>query len=339
VLNSVTGDVERVSRIYQMHANVKTSVDVAYAGDIVALAGTKNSKTGHTLCDTTHVVVLESMNFPEPVISVAIEPKTQTDYDRIGFALSSLAEEDPTFIVKSDAELGQTIISGMGELHLDIKIDLLKTEHNIDVNKGAPKVAYKEGLKKTVKHRELLSKQTGGKGKFADIQFEIGPCDDDAEGLQFINEISGGAIPKEYIASIEKGFRSSIGNGLYGYPIRAMKVRLFDGDYHDVDSDAYSFELCAMEAFRNVLKNCEPYLLEPVMSARVITPETYTGAVISDLNKRNGIISELSDKGSLKYIQVNVPVAKMFGYMTDLRTITSGRGDFTMVFSHYQKAG
>lgn len=339
VLNSVTGETERISRIYQMHANVKTSVDVAYAGDIVALAGTKKSKTGHTLCDVKHAVVLESMNFPDPVISVAIEPKTQTDYDKIGFALASLAEEDPTFIVKSDAELGQTIISGMGELHLDIKIDLLKTEHNIEVNKGAPKVAYKEALKKTVKHRELLSKQTGGKGKFADIQFEIGPCDDDAEGLQFINEISGGVIPKEYIASIEKGFGNSIGNGLYGYPIRAMKVRLFDGDYHDVDSDAYSFELCAMEAFRNVLKSCEPYLLEPVMSARVITPEIYTGAVISDLNKRNGIISELSDKGALKYIHVNVPVAKMFGYMTDLRTITSGRGDFTMVFSHYQKAG
>jgi elongation factor G len=338
VLNSVTGETERVSRIYQMHANLKKNVDVAYAGEIVAIAGVKNSKTGHTLCTTDTMVVLESMNFPEPVISLAIEPKTQVDYDKIAFALARLTDEDPTFIVKSDAELGQTIISGMGELHLDIKIDLLKTDYGVEVNKGIPNVAYKECLRNTVKHRESLSKQNGGKGSFADIQFEIGPGDADVHGLQFINEINGGVIPKEFIPSIEKGFRNCMSNGLQGYPIQSMKVRLFDGKFHSVDSDAYSFELCAQEAFRNVLKSCEPYLLEPIMLARIITPEIYTGAVVSDLNKRNGIISELNDKNNLKYIHANVPVSKMFGYMTDLRTITSGRGNFTMVFSHYQKA-
>jgi elongation factor G len=338
ILNSTTGEVERISRIYQMHANLKKSVEIAYAGDIIAIVGLKNSKTGNTLCDLNNVVVLESMNFPEPVISIAIEPKTQVDYDRIAIALSKLMEEDPTFLVKSDAELGQTIISGMGELHLDIKIDLLKTEYNVEVNKGIPKVAYKERLGHTIRHREVLAKQTGGKGKFADIQFEIGPGDEGVEGLQFINDISGGAIPKEFIPSIEKGFRNCIHNGLYGYPIQSLKVRLVDGRFHPVDSDSYSFELCALEAFRNVLASCKPYLLEPIMSARIVIPEIYTGGVVSDLSKRNGIISELSDKGVLKYIQVNVPISKMFGYMTDLRTITSGRGDYTMVFSHYEKA-
>jgi elongation factor G len=339
VLNSVSGETERIARIYQMHADERKNVDVAYAGDIVAVSGTRHSKTGHTLCSEEQVVVFEAMNFPDPVISVAIEPKTQGDYDRIALALAKLVEEDPTFIVRNDAELGQTIISGMGELHLDIKIDLLKTDHNVEVRKGKPKVAYKERLKNTVKHRELMSKQNGGKGKYADIQFEIGPGDEGAEGLQFINEISGGAIPKEFIPSIEKGFRNSMSTGKYGYPIQSVKVRLFDGSTHDVDSDAYSFELCAQDAFRNVLEKCEPYLLEPVMSARIITPELYTGAVISDLNRRQGVISDLGDRGTLKYIQANVPVAQMFGYMTDLRTITSGRGNFNMSFSHYQKAG
>lgn len=338
ILNSVTGEVERISRIYQMHANIKKNVDVAYAGDIVAVVGLKNSKTGHTLCDTENQVILESMNFPDPVISLAIEPKTQLDYDRIAIALSKLTDEDPTFIVKSDSELGQTIISGMGELHLEVKIELLRTDYNVEVNKGQPKVAYKERLKNTITHREVLSKQTGGRGKFADIQFEIGPADDGVEGLQFINEISGGVIPREFIPSIEKGFKNCISNGLHGYPIQSMKVRLFDGSFHSVDSDSYSFELCAQDAFRSVLESCKPYLLEPIMSARVVTPEVYTGGVVSDLSKRHGIISELSDKGSLKYIQVNVPISRMFGYMTDLRTITSGRGDYSMVFSHYEKA-
>lgn len=338
VLNPSSGETERISRIYQMHANVKKAVDVAYAGDIVAVVGTKDSKTGHTLCDLHHPVELEAMHFPDPVISVAIEPKTQADYDKIAFALSRLAEEDPTFVVRSDAELGQTIISGMGELHLDIKIDLLKTDHHVEVSKGIPKVAYKERLQDTVKHRELFSKQNGGKGKFAEIHFEIGPGDEGVEGLQFVNDISGGVVPKEYIPAVEKGFRNCLNDGLHGYPIQSLKVRLFHGNYHPVDSDAYSFELCAQEGFRRSLENCHPYLLEPVMSAQVITPDVYTGAVVSDLNKRHGIISGLNDKEGLKYIQVDVPIAKMFGYMTDLRTITAGRGNFTMSFSHYQKA-
>lgn len=338
VLNAVTGETERISRIYQMHANAKTSVDVAYAGDIVAVVGTKESKTGHTLCDVHHPVVLESMNFPDPVISVAIEPKTQADYDKIAFALSKLAEEDPTFLVKSDAELGQTIISGMGELHLDIKIDLLKTDHGVEVSKGVPKVAYKERLRNTVKHREQFIKQNGGNGKYAVIHFEIGPGDEGQEGLEFINDISGGVIPKEFIPAVEKGFKACLNEGSHGYPIQSMKVRLFDGAYHAEDSDAYSFELCAREGFRHALVNCQSYLLEPVMAAQVITPDAYTGAVVSDLNKRHGIISGLNDKDGAKYIEVNVPISNMFGYMTDLRTITCGRGNFSMAFSHYQKA-
>ena len=338
VLNAITGESERISRIYQMHANAKNSVDVAYAGDIVAVVGTKESKTGHTLCDVRHPEVLESMNFPDPVISVAIEPKTQADYEKIAFALSRLAEEDPTFLVKSDAELGQTIISGMGELHLDIKIDLLKTDHGVEVRKGTPKVAYKERLANTATHSERFIKQTGGSGKYAVIHFEMGPGDEGREGLEFINDISGGVIPKEFIPSVEKGFRACLNEGLHGYPIQSMKIRLFDGAFHAKDSDAYSFELCAQEGFRHALANCEPYLLEPVMSAQVITPDAYTGAVVSDLNKRHGIISGLNDKDGMKYIQVDVPIAKMFGYMTDLRTITAGRGNFSMAFSHYRKA-
>lgn len=338
VLNAVTGETERISRIYQMHANAKKPVEVAYAGDIVAVVGTKESKTGHTLCDVTHPVVLESMNFPDPVISVAIEPKTQADYDKIAFALSRLTEEDPTFLVKSDAELGQTIISGMGELHLDIKIDLLKTDHGVEVSKGVPKVAYKERLRNTVTHVEKFIKQNGGNGKFAVIEFEMGPGDEGQEGLQFINGITGGVVPKEFIPAVEKGFRNCLSDGAHGYPIQSMKVRLFGGSYHAEDSDAYSFELCAQEGFRHALAACQSYLLEPVMSAQVITPDAYTGAVISDLNKRHGIISGLHDKDGLKYIEVGVPIARMFGYMTDLRTITCGRGNFSMAFSHYQKA-
>jgi elongation factor G len=335
IMNSNTGDSERISRIYQMHAITKKSVDVAYAGDIVAVVGLKSSKTGHTLCDSNNPVVLDSMNFPDPVISVAIEPKTQVDYDKIAMALSKLVEEDPTFIVKTDS--GQTIISGMGELHLEVKIELLRTDYNVEVNKGIPKVAYKERLQNVIKHREVLSKQTGGRGKFADIQFEIGPGDDGIEGLQFVNEISGGTIPKEFVPAIEKGFKNCLINGKFGYPIQSMKIRLFDGSFHAVDSDAYSFELCAMDAFRSVLEKCNPCLLEPIMDARVVTPETYTGGVVSDLSKRHGMITELEDKGVVKYIHAKVPISKMFGYMTDLRTITSGRGDYTMVFSHYEK--
>jgi elongation factor G len=270
VLNAVTGDTERIGAVYQMHANTKAAVSSAQAGDIVAVSGLKDSKTGHTLCHPQHPVLLEAMNFPEPVIAVAIEPKTQNDYVKLGYALARLAEEDPTFIVKSDAELGQTLISGMGELHLDIKIDLLKTDYQVEVNKGTPKVAYKEGLSKTVLHREILKKQNGGSGSFADIQFEIGPADETTEGLQFINEISGGSIPKEFIPAVEKGFKNCMGKGKQGYPLQNMKVRLLDGSFHSEDSDAFSFELCAQEAFRNVLEACKPYLLEPMMSARMI---------------------------------------------------------------------
>ena len=335
VLNSITGETERVSRIYQMHSDSKRIVDVAYAGDIVAIVGLKNPKTGRTICDVKHPVVLESMNFPDPVISIAIEPKTQVDYEKISMALSKLTDEDPTFTVKSIE--GQTIISGMGELHLEVKVELLRTEHNVNVTKGIPKVSFKEKLQKSVIHNEVLSKQTGGRGKFANIHVEVGPADDGVEGLQFVNEIVGGAIPKEYIPSIEKGFRNCMTNGKFGYPIQSMKVRLFDGSIHSVDSDSMSFEICAIEAFRSVLDGCAPCLLEPIMSARVIVPEEYTGGVVGDLNRRMAIISELNDRGKFKYIQANVPISKMFGYMTDLRTITSGRGDYTMSFSHYEK--
>jgi elongation factor G len=336
VLNSTTGEKERISRIYQMHSNVKNNIDSASAGDIVAIVGLKSPITGHTLCDINNPVVLESMNFPDPVISVSIEPKTQDDYNKISMALSKLTEEDPTFIVRN-SDLGQTIISGMGELHLDVKIELLRSEYGVEVNKGKPKVAYKERLLNTITHQEVLSKQTGGRGKFADIKFEIGPADDGIEGIQFINEIVGGAIPREFIPSIEKGFKNSINNGKFGYPIQSMKIRLVDGGFHAVDSDSYSFELCAMEAFRNTLDKCGTYLIEPIMETTVITPEDYIGGVMSDLNRRHGIISGLVDKSNLKYIQVNVPISRMFGYMTDLRTITSGRGDFNWNFSHYEK--
>lgn len=334
VLNTSSGETERISRIYQMHAQNKNSVDTALAGDIVAIVGL-SGKTGDTICDPKHPVQLESMNFPDPVISIAIEPKTKADLEKISMALSKLVEEDPTLIIKNIE--GQTVISGMGELHLDIIVDRLKTEFNIEVNKGIPKVAHKERLQKSVIHRETLSKQTGGRGKFADIEFEIGPADEGVEGLQFINEISGGSIPKEYIPSIEKGFRSSMINGKYGYPVQSMKVRLFDGSFHNVDSDSYSFELVAKDAYRSILELCDVCLLEPIMLANIVTPDEYVGGVVSDLSRRKGIISDIDTKGNVKYISGKVRISKMFGYMTDLRSITSGRGDFSMVFSDYEK--
>lgn len=338
VLNSTTGDHERISRVYQMHAQHKKDVGVAVAGDIVAIVGTKNVKTGHTICDVNHPVELMSMNFPDPVISIAIEPKTQNDYDKMSVAISRLMEEDPTLIMKSDSELGQTIISGMGELHLEVIIDRMKTEFGVEVTKGIPKVAHKERLQKTISHREVLSKQTGGKGKFADIVVEIGPADEGVEGLQFINEVTGGNIPKEFIPAIEKGFKSCLNTGKFGYPVLSMKVRLTDGSYHAVDSDAYSFEMVAQMAYRTALEKMQPCLLEPIMSCNIVTPDEYTGGVVSDFSRRKGIISEMDNRGLIKYISGQVPISKMFGYMTDLRTITSGRGDFNMVFSHYEKA-
>jgi elongation factor G len=336
VLNPYTNEHERISRIFQMHAQNKTSVDVAKAGDIVTVVGLKSTNTGHTICDINHPVELMSMNFPDPVISIAIEPKTQGDYDKISVALSKLTEEDPTLIVTGN-EAGQTILSGMGELHLDVIVSRLETDFGINVSKGVPKVAHKERLQKTVLHKEVLSKQTGGKGKFADISIEIGPADENVEGLQFINEVTGGNIPKEYIPAIEKGFKNCLKNGAFGYPVQNLKVRLLDGSYHNVDSDAYSFEMVAGLAFKSALAKCDSCLLEPVMNANIITPEDYVGGVVSDFSKRKGIISEMDNKGELKYITGKVPISKMFGYMTNLRTITQGRGDYNMVFSHYEK--
>jgi len=335
VLNFSTGETERISRIYQMHAQNRTSIDVAMAGDIVAIVGL-SGKTGDTICDPKHPIQLESMDFPDPVISIEIEPKTKSDLEKISMALSKLVEEDPTLIIKNIE--GQTVMSGMGELHLDIIVDRLKTEFNIEVTKGIPKVAHKERLQKSVTHRETLSKQTGGRGKFADIEFEIGPADEGIEGLQFINEISGGSIPKEYIPSIEKGFKMSMINGKYGYPVQSMKVRLFDGSFHNVDSDSFSFELVAKDAYRSILELCDVCLMEPIMLASITTPDEFVGGVVSDLSRRKGIISDIDTKGSVKYISSKVRISNMFGYMTDLRSITSGRGNFGMVFSHYEKS-
>ncbi len=337
VLNPYNNTTERISRIYQMNAQNKISVNVALPGDIVTIVGLKNTITGQTICDVDNPVELLSINFPDPVISIAIEPKSQIDYDKISLALSKLTEEDPTLIVKGN-EAGQTIISGMGELHLDIIVSRLETDFGIFVNKGIPKVAHKEKLQKTIIHKEVLSKQTGGKGKFADITIEIGPAEDDVEGLQFINDVVGGNIPKEYIPSIEKGFRNCLNSGAFGYPVQNLRVRLIDGSYHNVDSDSYSFELVANLAFKSALSKCNPCLLEPIMNTTIITPEDYVGGVVSDFSKRKGIISEMYNKGELKYISGRVPISKMFGYMTNLRTITQGRGDYNMVFSHYEKS-
>lgn len=335
ILNSVTGDVEKVSRIYQMHAQNKVQVDRANAGDIVAIVGLKETKTGHTICDPKHEVVLESMDFPDPVISIAIEPKTKEEHGKLATALSSLTEEDPTLIAKTD-DSGQIVLSGMGELHLDVIIDRLNTDFGIEVNKGRPKVAYKERLSKMVRHREVLSKQTGGRGKFADIDFEIGPADDKFEGLQFQNDVVGGRIPKEYIPAIEKAFKNCMVTGSKGYPVEAMRVRLIDGSYHSVDSDALSFELCVQAAFRTVLEKCEPQLIEPVMTVTTNTPEEYVGNVISDLTKRGARIEEMDSVGNSKTIQTKVPISNMFGYIEDLRSLSSGRASYNMVFSHYE---
>ena len=270
-------------------------------------------------------------------VFLSMSETTQKDMDKMGMALNKLSEEDPTFRVSTNEETQQTIIAGMGELHLEVIVDRLKTDFNVEVNKGAPKVAHRERLKKSVIHREVLSKQTGGRGKFADIQFEIGPVDEGVEGLQFVNEIVGGSIPKEYIPAIEKGFKNSMSSGLYGYPVESMKIRLFDGSFHNVDSDSYSFELVAKDAYRSVLEKCGVELLEPIMSITIISPEEFMGVVVSDFSRRKGIISEVDTKGMIKYISGKVPISNMFGYMTDLRSNTSGRGDFNMNFSHYEK--
>ncbi len=339
VYNPRTSKKERISRIFQMHADKQNQVPSLEAGDIAALIGFKDIKTGDTLCDEKHPIVLESMNFPDPVIGLAIEPKTQVDIDKLGLALSKLSEEDPTFQVKTDEDSGQTIISGMGELHLDIILDRLKREFNVECNQGAPQVAYKEAISKESNHREIYKKQTGGRGKFADIVFTIEPGDPENPGLIFENRIKGGNIPREYIPSVEKGFKDSMNNGvLAGYPVDNLKVTLKDGSFHAVDSDALSFELCAKLAYRESLPKCGPVILEPIMKIEVVTPEVNMGDVVGDLNRRRGLIEGMDDRAGSKVIKGKVPLSEMFGYVTQLRTITSGRATSSMEFSHYSDA-
>ena len=339
VLNVRTGKKERISRILQMHANKQNPLDTIEAGDIGAAVGFKDIRTGDTLCDENHPIALESIKFPDPVIGLAIEPKVQAEVDKLGMALSKLAEEDPTFKVMFDEETGQTVVRGMGELHLEIIVDRLKREFKIEVNQGAPEVAYKESFTKTIKHRETYKKQTGGRGKFADIQFEIGPADEGHIGLQFVNDIFGGSIPREYIPSVEKGFKEAMNTGvLAGYQLDSMKVRLFDGSFHAVDSDAFSFEMAAKIAFRDSGKHAGPQLLEPIMKLEVITPEDHMGDVIGDLNRRRGMIEGFDNKNNATVIKAKVPLSEMFGYVTQLRTITSGRATSILEFSHFAPA-
>ena len=336
VLNTRSGKKERVVRLYQMHSNKQNPIDFVEAGDICAAAGFKELRTGDTVCEDAHPIVLESISFPEPVIGIAVEPKTQQDLERLGIALGKLSEEDPTFTVQSNQETGQTIISGMGELHLDIIVDRLRREYGVEINQGAPQVNYKEAVTKTYVHRQVFRKQTGGRGKFADIQVELGPADEGVSGLQFIDEVKGGNIPKEFIPSVEKGFKAAMSNGvLAGFPMTALKVRLLDGSFHPVDSDALSFEICARVAFRNALRKCSPVLMEPVMSLEVVTPEEYMGDVVGDLNRRRGQIVDMDSKANARIVKAKVPLAEQFGYVTVLRTLTSGRATSSMEFSHY----
>jgi elongation factor G len=337
VLNTRTNKKERISRIFQMHANKQNQIPSLQAGDIAAIIGFKDIRTGDTLCDEKAPIVLESMDFPDPVIGVAIEPKTQADVDKLGVALAKLAEEDPTFQVKSDEETGQTVISGMGELHLDIILDRLKREFKVEANQGAPQVAYKEAITQSLTHREVYKKQTGGRGKFADIQFEMGPGEEGKEGLEFINEIVGGSIPREYIPSVEKGFKEAMKAGsLAGFAIENLKVRLFDGSFHAVDSDSLSFEIAAKTAFREACKNAGPVLLEPIMKMEVVTPEEYMGDIMGDLNRRRGHMEGVGEKAGSQVIKAKVPLSEMFGYVTALRTMSSGRATSTMEFNSYE---
>ncbi|TAE48012.1 MAG: elongation factor G [Bacteroidetes bacterium] len=336
ILNTRSGDKERISRIMQMHANKQNPIDFVEAGDIAAAVGIKNVRTGDTLCDLNHPITLESMSFPEPVIRLAIEPKTQKDEEKLTTGLVKLAEEDPTFQVSTDQETGQTIVAGMGELHLEIIVDRLRREFKVEVNQGAPQVSYREALTGKVEHREVYKKQTGGRGKFADVKFEIGPTESGV-GFEFVNDISGGSIPREYIPSIEKGFRESMHQGvLAGYPLEGLRVRIYDGSFHAVDSDALSFESAARIGFRESAPKAKPILLEPIMAVEVVTPEDYMGGVVGDLNRRRGKIEEMSDRGNAKVVKAKVPLSELFGYVTELRTITSGRAASTMQFSHYE---
>jgi elongation factor G len=337
VLNTRSDNKERISRIFQMHANKQNQIPELGAGDIGAVVGFKDIKTGDTLCAE---IILESMDFPDPVIGLAIEPKTQADTDRLSIGLSKLSEEDPTFRVNTDEETGQTIISGMGELHLEIIIDRLKREFKVEVNQGAPQVAYREAITGQTEHREVYKKQSGGRGKFADIYVKISAqTNEEKTGLEFINSIKGGNIPREFIPSVEKGFKDSMKNGvLAGFPIDAMVVELLDGSYHNVDSDSLSFELCAKMAYRAALKGCNPILLEPIMKLEVVTPEENMGDVVGDLNRRRGMMKGMDDRNGAKVLKADVPLSEMFGYVTQLRTITSGRASSSMEFSHYSEA-
>lgn len=342
VLNTRSGNKERISRIYQMHANKQNPIERIEAGDIGAAVGFKDIKTGDTLCDEKHPIVLESMDFPDPVIGIAIEPKTKADVDKMGMALAKLAEEDPTFTVRTDQASGQTIISGMGELHLDIIIDRMRREFKVEVNQGEPRVEYKEAFTKTAEHREVYKKQSGGRGKFGDIVFKIGPADEvDGKvpmGLQFVNEVKGGNVPKEYIPAVEKGFREAMKDGpLAGFEIDSLKVTLLDGSYHAVDSDALSFELAAKLGFKESAKAAGAVILEPIMKLEVLTPEENMGDIVGDLNRRRGQISSMDDRAGSKVVKALVPMSEMFGYVTTLRTLSSGRATSTMEFSHYEQ--
>lgn len=345
VLNVRSGKKERISRIMKMFANKQNPVDFIEAGDIGAAVGFKEIKTGDTLCDENHPITLENMFIPEPVISLAVEPKAQADVDKMGLAISKLVEEDPTLRVRTDEETGQTVLSGMGELHLEIIVDRMKREFKVEVNQGAPMVAYKEAFKQKVEHREVLKKQSGGRGKFADIIFEIGPADEEwlkenpGKSYQFVNDLFGGSIPKEFVPAIIKGFETAMTNGvLANYPMVDMKVRVFDGSYHDVDSDAMSFELCAKSGFREAGRKAKPTLLEPIMKVEVVTPDQYMGDVTGDLNRRRGMLEGMDTKGNAQVIKAKVPLSEMFGYVTQLRSLSSGRATSTMEFSHYAPA-
>ena len=338
VLNVNTGKKERISRIMQMHANQQNPLDKIEAGDIGAAVGFKTIRTGDTLTDEKHPVMLESMTFPEPVISISIEPKTQADMDRMGMALAKLAEEDPTFRVRTDEDSGQTIISGMGELHLDILIDRLKREFKVECNIGQPQVAYKEAIVSTVTHREVYKKQTGGRGKFADIQFELGPANGEEEGVEFADEVKGGNIPKEFIPSVKKGFEMAMQNGVMaGFPLERMRVRLFDGSFHPVDSDQLSFEMAAKLGFKAAAKKAKSVILEPVMKLEVVTPDDYLGDVTGDLTRRRAILEDITAKVGFQVVKAKVPLSEMFGYVTSLRTLSSGRATSTMEFHSYQQ--
>jgi elongation factor G len=338
VYNPRSGKKERISRLYQMHSNKQNPIDFLEAGDIGACVGFKDLRTGDTVCEEKHPIVLESMTFPDPVIGLAVEPKTQKDLDKLSIALGKLAEEDPTFTVRSNEETGQTIISGMGELHLEIIVDRLKREFGVEINQGAPQVNYKEALRGTVEHREVFKKQTGGRGKFADIIVEISPADENVVGLQFVDMVKGGNIPREFIPAVEKGFKSAMSNGvLAGYEIPSMKVTLKDGSFHTVDSDALSFEICARAAFRHACPKANPVIMEPIMSLEVVTPEEYMGDIIGDLNKRRGQIQNMDSKGNARVVKASVPLSEQFGYVTVLRTLSSGRATSTMEFSHYSE--